>query len=224
MWFWTAPRSPWRVRHSSSRCALVYTHILKGDTLSAVGTSWEHWKKTTGEILQKKALTLAIYLFWETFRIHHVFPSGCWSTCRRWETTSCWRLETLCTISTRLSSTKFWKKRAGSSWLSSTCSCKRLSDSVTLWTAAGSALFTFMWFTSNLLTLSSFLYVAFVWHGFLHIFYNLTGCQYFLKRLTLEEKNSLSITLMVSHWVIRYPLYSILFDKLNFSFLAFAFS
>lgn len=39
--------------------------------------------------------------------------------------------------------------------------------------------------------------------GCLHIFLMIPGCLYFLKLLTLQEKNSQWITLMVSRWVIR---------------------
>lgn len=80
-----------------------------------------------------------------------IFFLGFLGTCRPWEITSCWRLGILCMISTQPSLTKFWRRRAGSSWHSLMCSFKRLLDSVTQRTAAGTAheSLEILWFTNQ---------------------------------------------------------------------------
>lgn len=136
VWFWTAPLSLWHVRRLSLHYVPVCIHILRGDTSNAVGTSWEPWRKTTGEILQMNPL-----LLWSAFMLNSLFflILGFWGICRPWETTSFWRLGIRCMISIQPSLTKFWRRRAGSSWHSSMCSCKRLLDSATQRTATGTA-------------------------------------------------------------------------------------
>lgn len=187
MWFWTAPLSLWHVRHLSLRSAPVYIHILRGDTSNAVGTSWEPWKKSTGEMnpLCMNFTMLLCRAFMFNFIIFF-FILGFWGTCRPWETTSCWRLGILCMISTQPSLTKFWRRRAGSSWHSSMCSCKRLLDSAAHRTAVGTAHASLesLWFTNqpfliplSILWLFFFWLAFFSWFQVVYISWNYWSCK-----------------------------------------------